>query len=186
MDDATTDSSGGEPAQFATVESIFVAPEDSAPMESRESVEAVKGGLRGDRYCTGKGYYSPYDVCQVTLISAEGIETIREETGIDLSDGRHRRNLVVRGGDLRDLLDATVRVGGATLRGTRPRPPCAHVERVAGEDGVARALGDGRGGICADVLEGGEISVGSGIEIVESDPRSVGRQIAERLGFGGE
>lgn len=171
--------------RLGTVESIFVAPEDSAPMESRQSVAAVKGGLRGDRYLTGKGYYSPYDVCQVTLISAEGIETIREEAGIDLTDGRHRRNLVVRGGDLRDLLDATFRVGDATLRGTRPRPPCVHVERVADEDGVARALGDGRGGICADVLEAGEISVGDGIEIIESDPRSVGRKIAERLGFGG-
>ena len=172
--------------RLGTVESIFLAPEDSAPMESRESVDAIEGGLRGDRYCTGRGYYSPYDVCQVTLISAAGIETIRAETGIDLTDGRHRRNLVVRGGDLRDLLDATFRVGGATLRGTRPRPPCAHVERVAGEDGVARALGDGRGGICADVLEGGEISVGDGITIVEHDPRSVGREIAERLGFGGD
>jgi MOSC domain-containing protein YiiM len=168
-----------------TVESIFVAPEDSAPMESRESVEAVAGGLRGDRYLTGEGYYSPYDVCQVTLISAAGIETIREETGIDLTDGRHRRNLVVRGGDLRDLLDATVAVGDAILRGTRPRPPCVHVEQVAGEDGVARALGDGRGGICADVLEAGEIAVGDGIRIVERDPGSVGQRIAERLGFGG-
>lgn len=171
---------------LGTVESIFVAPEDSAPMERRESVEAVEGGLRGDRYCTGDGYYSPYDVCQVTLVSAAGIETIRAETGIDLTDGRHRRNLVVRGGDLRNLLDATFQVGGATLRGTRPRPPCAHVEQVAGEDGVARALGDGRGGICADVLEGGDIAVGDGMTILEEDPRSVGREIAERLGFGGD
>jgi MOSC domain-containing protein YiiM len=174
------------PDRLGTVESIFVAPEDAAPMESRESVEAVTGGLRGDRYCTGRGYYSPYDVCQVTLIAAEGIETIRAETGIDLTDGRHRRNLVVRGGDLRDLLDATFTLGGATLRGTRPRPPCAHVEQVAGESGVARALGDGRGGICADVLEGGDIAVGDEIEIVERDPRTVGQQIAERLGFGGD
>jgi hypothetical protein len=189
--DGTHDEQDGQPGRaegtdrLGTVESIFVAPEDAAPMESRGSVEAVEGGLRGDRYCTGRGYYSPYDVCQVTLIAAEGIETIRAETGIDLTDGRHRRNLVVRGGDLRELLDATFQVGGATLRGTRPRPPCAHVEQVAGESGVARALGDGRGGICADVLAPGEITVGDGIGIVEGDPRSVGRRIAERLGFDG-
>ena len=168
------------------VEALFTAAADGEPMQSREAVDAVEGGLDGDRYLLGTGHYAPYDVCEVTFVASEALDDIREGHGIDLSDGRHRRNLVVRGGDLRDLLDATFRVGGATLRGTRPRPPCAHVERVAGEDGVARALGDGRGGICADVLEGGEIAVGDGITILEEDPRSVGREIAERLGFGGE
>jgi MOSC domain-containing protein YiiM len=176
----------GEPETVGRVEALFVAPEDSAPMERRESVEAVPGGLRGDRYYMGEGYYSPYDVCQVTLVRAESLEQIRDDHGIDLSDGRHRRNVVVRGASLRDLLDTTFRVGDAVLRGTRPRPPCVHVEQVAGEEGVARALGDGRGGICADVVEAGAIRVGDDLAVVEADPRTLGRAIAERLGFGGD
>ncbi|WP_101297502.1 MOSC domain-containing protein [Halegenticoccus soli] len=163
------------------VEDVFIAPEDSAPMERVESVEAVKGGLRGDRYLRGTGYYSPFDVCEVTLIEAEAIEEIREEFGIDLADGRHRRNVVVRGVEVYDLLDATFRIGGAALRGTRPRPPCAHVEQVAGERGVARALRNRRGGVCADVLEPGTIAVGDELEVVERDPRTVGRKIVDRL-----
>jgi MOSC domain-containing protein YiiM len=184
--------SAGEPTSddaseaVGRVEALFVAPEDSAPMERREAVEAVPGGLRGDRYYTGTGYYSPYDVCQVTLISAEALDRIRSDHDVDLTDGRHRRNVVVRGASLRDLLDTTVRVGDAVLRGTRPRPPCVHVEQVAGEEGVARALGDGRGGICADVVEAGEIRVGDDLVVVEEDPRTLGRAIAERLGFGGD
>ena len=65
--------------------------------------------------------------------------------------------------------------------GTRPRPPCAHVEDVAGEEGVASALGEGRGGICARVVSPGTIADDDEIEIVEADPRTVGEAIAERL-----
>lgn len=163
------------------VEAVWTSPEEGAPMESRESVEAVEGGLRGDRYLLGTGYYSPYDVCQVTFVSAAAIREIREETGIDLSDGRHRRNIVVSVSDLRGLLETTFRVGEAQFRGTRPRPPCAHVERVADEEGVARALGDGRGGICADVVTPGTVRTGDELEVVESDPRTEGRSIIDRL-----
>ena len=70
---------------------------------------------------------------------------------------------------------------GAVLRGTRPRPPCAHLEAVAGEEGVARALRELRGGICAEVVDPGTVAVGDGIEVLEADPRSEGRRIAERL-----
>jgi MOSC domain-containing protein YiiM len=163
------------------VETLFVAGEDSAPMESNERLEAVEGGLVGDRYLRGTGYYSPYDVCEVTFIAREAIEEIREAFDVDLRDGRHRRNVVTSGVDLDNLLGATFRVGDAEFRGTRPRPPCAHVESVAGEEGVARALGDRRGGICADVVTPGEIEVGDAIEIVEGTPREEGARIADRL-----
>ncbi|MFC6904964.1 MOSC domain-containing protein [Halalkalicoccus tibetensis] len=165
------------------VEQLFIAREDSAPMESLESVAAVKGGLEGDHYCTGTGYYSPYDVCEVTLIEGEAIDEIDEEFDIDLSDGRHRRNVVTRGVEVHDLLGTTFRVGDAVLRGTRPRPPCAHVEQVAGEDGVARALKNKRGGVCAKVVEPGRIALDDGIEVLEEDAQTMGRRIAERLGW---
>lgn len=164
------------------MDQIFVAPEGSEPMEQVESVEAVEGGLVGDRYFEGTGYYSPFDVCEVTFVAGEAIDEIRERYDIDLSDGRHRRNVTLRGVDVHDLLGTTFRVGGASFRGTRPRPPCAHVERVAGEEGVARALKEGRGGVCADVVEPGTVCVGDDVGIVEADARTVGRRIAGRLG----
>ena len=169
---------------MGTVEGLFVTPESGEPMVEQRSVEAVDGGLVGDRYLRGTGYYSPYDVCEVTLLEAEAIETIHDECGIDLGDGRHRRNVVTRGHDLHELLETTFRIGSAELRGTRPRPPCAHVEEVANEEGVATALGNGRGGICARVVSPGPITVGDDIEIVERDPRTVGKAIADRLATG--
>lgn len=162
------------------VEAAFVAPTGGAPMEHRSSVEAVDGGLVGDRYRRRTGHFAPMDVCAVTLIAGEAIDAIQEAYGIDLTDGAHRRNLVTRGVDLGDLLGATVTVGDARLRGTRRRPPCAHVERVAGTDGLARALRD-RGGICADVVESGTVAPGDRIEVIEPDPRTAGRTIVDRL-----
>lgn len=166
---------------MGTVEQLFVAPENGDPMVETQSVDVIEGGIVGDRYLQGTGYYSPYDVCEVTLLEAEALETIRDEFGIDLQDGRHRRNVVTRGVALHDLLESTFRIGSAELRGTRPRPPCAHVEAVAGEDGVANALGEGRGGICARVVSPGTTAVDDSIEIIEDDPRTVGSAIADRL-----
>jgi len=166
---------------MGTVEGLFVTPEGGEPMVEQRSVEAVDGGLVGDRYLRGTGYYSPYDVCEVTLLEAEAIETIHREFDIDLRDGRHRRNVVTRGHALHNLLESTFRIGTAELRGTRPRPPCAHVEEVAEEEGVAGALGEDRGGICARVEAPGTIAVGDDIERIEADPRTIGAAIADRL-----
>ncbi|QLH77825.1 MOSC domain-containing protein [Halosimplex rubrum] len=165
-----------------SVRQIWTAPEGGAPMETRETVRAVAdGGLAGDRYCHGRGYYSPYDVCQVTLVDGGALETVRERYGIDLSDGRHRRNLVVDY-DVVDLLDTRFSIGDAVFEGTRRRPPCAHVEEVAGEEDLAAALSEERGGICADVVEGGEVAVGDELRVVErlDDPDSIADAIRER------
>ncbi|WP_336135667.1 MOSC domain-containing protein [Natronomonas amylolytica] len=166
------------------VEDIFIAEAAGEPMQRRDSVEAVDGGLEGDRYCTGRGYYTPFDVCEVTFVQAEAIDAIHEETTIDISDGGHRRNFVVRGGDVHDLLDARFTLGGATFEGTRPRPPCRHVEQVAGEDGLMRALSEGRGGICARVAEPGTVSVGDEVGGIEAMGNFEGlvANIRERVG----
>ncbi|RXK46731.1 MOSC domain-containing protein [Halorientalis pallida] len=167
-----------------TVERIWVTDEGSAPVAAVEEIRAVRGGLDGDRYQRGTGYYSGFDECEVTLIEAEAIERIREREGIDLTDGRHRRNVVTRGVDVHELLDTRFTVGEATFEGTRPRPPCAHVEQVAREEGVAKSLGNDRGGICARVIDGGEFVVGDEIEMGESvapDPDGLADAIRDRL-----
>jgi MOSC domain-containing protein YiiM len=161
------------------VTDIFVADAGSEPMAAVDAVEAVSGGLRGDRYCEGRGHYSPYDVCEVTLVAGEALDEIRREFGVDLSAGQHRRNIVTEGVDIHDLLGHRFRVGGATFEGTRPRPPCAHVEQLADQDGVSRALRDGRGGICASVLDPGEVAVGD--EVVDLGDVDRTDEIVERL-----
>ncbi|MCO8245667.1 MULTISPECIES: MOSC domain-containing protein [unclassified Haladaptatus] len=165
---------------MAHITALFVTENGSEPMRSVSDVQAVADrGLLNDRYFNGTGYYSPYDVCQVTLIASEAIDEINREFGLDLTAGEHRRNIVTEGIDVHDLLKHRFRIGGAVLEGTRPRPPCAHVEQLNEQDGVARALKAGRGGVCADVVEGGEIAVGDEITDIEKMDKT--DSIIERL-----
>ncbi|GKZ14449.1 MOSC domain-containing protein [Haladaptatus sp. T7] len=165
---------------MAQITDLFITGTGSEPMQSVTEVHAVADrGLRGDRYFNGTGYYSPYDVCQVTLIANEAIDAIDREFGLDLTAGEHRRNVVTEGIDVHDLLKHRFRVGDALLEGTRPRPPCAHVEQLNEQEGVARALKDGRGGICADVVESGRIGVGDSISDIEAMDKTA--SIIERL-----
>ncbi|WP_411968533.1 MOSC domain-containing protein [Haloferax sp. YSSS75] len=170
------------PASDGRVEALYTAPSKGKPMVSHESVSVRDGGLVGDRYYRGSGYYSQTDGCQVTLVDDAVLSDAHREFGVDISEGRHRRNVVVRGIDPTDLLDATFQLGGATLRGTRLRPPCAYLAELVGDDEVVDALRERRGGICARVVSPGEVHVGDDIRVTEANPREVGRQIAARLG----
>jgi len=171
----------------ATVETIYNTPAGSEPMEEVEEIEAVaRQGLRGDRYMKGTGYYSGMDECEVTFIEREAIQEIREEFDIDLTDGRHRRNVVTRGVSVHDLLSQQFTVGDVTFEGTRPRPPCAHVEQVADEEGVARALKNKRGGICASVVEDGTIHTGDELAVLGDAEHSEGVADAIKNRLAGE
>ncbi|GAA0254959.1 MOSC domain-containing protein [Haladaptatus pallidirubidus] len=165
---------------MAHITDVFIAEAGSEPMQSITTIQAIANkGLRDDRYFNGTGYYSPYDVCQVTLIASEAIDEINQEYDLDLTAGEHRRNIVTEGIDVHDLLKHRFRAGDALLEGTRPRPPCAHVEQLNEQEGVARALKHGRGGICADVVESGQISVDDSITEIEAIDTTA--SIIERL-----
>jgi MOSC domain-containing protein YiiM len=150
-----------------TVEAIYVAPEGSARMRRVEEIRAIEGcGLEGDRYCEGTGFWTAYgDVCEVTLIEGEDLDYIRDELGLRVHDGEHRRNIVTRGIRLRDLRRTTFRVGEVLLEYDRSRPPCKHVQDVT-EPGMTRALKN-RGGHCARVVRGGVIRAGDEIVVEE-------------------
>ena len=147
------------------VEEIYVAPKGSVQMERAEEVRTIEGcGIEGDRYCEGKGFWTPYgDVCEVTLIESEDLDYIENELGIRVRSGEHRRNIVTRGIRLAELRRKRFRIGEALLEYDRPRPPCRHVQDLS-EPGMTRAL-RGRGGICARVVEGGMIRARDAIAV---------------------
>jgi MOSC domain-containing protein YiiM len=151
-----------------TVESIHVAPVATEPVESRESVEAVAGkGLRGDRYFDAEGTFSNAadGGNELTLVELEAIAAIERESGVELEPGEHRRNLTASGVALNHLVGERFRVGEVVCRGVRLCEPCSHLESLT-EDGVVEALTH-RGGLRADIEEGGVIGVGDGVERVE-------------------
>ena len=149
------------------VEGIYVTSQGSAAMERVEEVTTVEGcGIEGDRYCEGTGFWTRYgDVCQVTLIEGEDLDFIENELGISVKDGQHRRNIITRGVRLLDLRRKRFRVGEVLLEFDRSRPQCRHVQDLS-EPGMTRAL-KGRGGICARVVEAGQIRAQDAIAVEE-------------------
>lgn len=148
-----------------TVAALHVAPEAEAPMEAREAVEAVAGrGLRGDRYFAAAGTFSehPGGGRDLTLTEAEAIEAVEREAGIALDYSDHRRNVTTRDAALNHLVGERFRVGEAVCEGVRLCEPCDHLRSLTAE-GVTEALVH-RGGLRADVIEGGPIRVGDAIE----------------------
>jgi MOSC domain-containing protein YiiM len=152
----------------ALLQAIYIVPSGGQAPQSVAAVRAVPGkGLEGDRYYLGRGSFSRWPGARraASFIEWETIEAVRREFGIDLGDGRHRRNLVTRGIALAGLQGRTFRIGTAVFRGVGPCAPCRYLERLT-EVGVLDAL-KGRGGLRADVVEEGDLHVG---DVIEPEP----------------
>lgn len=148
---------------------IWISATACEPLRSVTEVRVVPDrGLEGDRYFTEGGTFShwPGGGRAVSLIAEETLEAVRLEHGIDLREGRSRRNLATSGITLDDLQDRTFRIGTVVFRGIRPCHPCRHLEQLT-EAGVFDALKD-RGGFRADVIEEGILRVGDAIELLPS------------------
>ena len=143
------------------VEAIYIAPVATGPLNAVRQVNAVAGhGLEGDRYFNKTGTFSPKDVPdrQLTLIESEAIEGLARDNSIVLPAGEARRNIVTRGVALNHLVGREFRVGEVVLRGTRLCEPCAHLESLT-KRGVLAGLIH-RGGLRAEIIVGGTITVG--------------------------
>jgi MOSC domain-containing protein YiiM len=145
---------------------ILTSPASLEPVTAHESIEMIAGvGLAGDRYATGKGFYSgmaEWDA-HVTLIQQEVFDWLAAEHGVQLSPRELRRNLVTRGVNLYTLLGRDFRIGQKVVLRTRKLwPPCAHIVKCSGRVEIFKYLGK-HCGIGASVLVGGTIRVGDTI-----------------------
>ena len=98
---------------------------------------------------------------QLTLIEAEVLEEIGRILVHPVAPGASRRQIVVRGVRLNDLIGQRMRIGAVRLFVETPCDPCARMEETIGVG--ARAALEGRGGVRCHVLAGGEICVGDSL-----------------------
>ena len=137
-----------------TIVKLQICTARGAPMEQKESLRAVaRLGLEGDRHAK-RG-------------SARQVLLMDEETlaAFGLSAGRVRENITTRGVDLKALAVGTrLRVGTAEYEITQTCAPCEFIDDI--RPGL-RAEMEGRRGMLARVVEGGEMRVGDAVEIVK-------------------
>ena len=150
------------PDKPGVVEGIWVAPAAGELAQSLERALALPGrGLEGDRHVSGKGTFpSGVPGSALTLIEAEVCGSLSPP----LTPNEHRRNVVTRGIGLNSLVGYDFMIGGVRCRGTRLCEPCKVIVGYAGRP-LLRALVH-RGGLRADIVEGGEIAVGDPVVVI--------------------
>ena len=130
------------------VETINIGPSDE--LGPVESVRAVAGkGLEGDRYFCADGAGSGE---ALTLIEAEVLEDV------GLTGPQARRQVIVRGVRVNGLVGRRFRIGEVECVGVELCEPCRHLQSLT-RPGIIKDLIH-RGGLRADILSGGTISVG--------------------------
>lgn len=103
---------------------------------------------------------------QVTIMAAEDWTAALAELGQPVSWEQRRVNLLVEGIVLPREAGTRLRIGGAQVEITGECDPCRRMDAVV--DGLQIALRPGwRGGRNCTVIEGGAITLGDRIEVVE-------------------
>src|SRR4051794_27541313 len=134
------------------VEAITIGPSDS--LAGVESVRAVAGqGLEGDRHFRPAGA-RPGGA--LTLIETEAL------TDVGLSGAESRRQVVVSGVRVNDLVGKRYRVGDVECLGVELCEPCLHLQSLTRPGLIVDLLH--RGGLNADILSDGTISVGDAVD----------------------
>ena len=163
------------------VVSISIAGSAAAPVVTLDAAKAVAGkGLEGDRYFHHTGTFSnePGEGRHVTLVECEAVDALNAKLGSAFTPGEMRRNIATRGIALNHLVGRDFRVGEALLRGVRLCEPCEHLESLT-RPGVLKQMLH-RGGLRADILEGGVIRVGDAIVALD-DPLEQNKNLVCRF-----
>jgi len=132
---------------------INIGPSEAlAPVNS---VAALAGkGLKGDRQFFEEGA-APGEA--LTLVEAEVLEDV------GLTGVQSRRQVVVRGVRLNDLIGKRFRVGDVECLGVEICEPCLHLQSLT-RPGLIKDMIH-RGGLNADILTDGQISVGDVVSV---------------------
>ena len=125
------------------------------PIREVNAVECVAGrGLRGDRYFDHKADYKG----QVTLFSQEVFGELQRALHVpQVSPAALRRNLLVSGADLNELIGQQFELQGVRFEGTEECRPCYWMDEAVGPG--ANAWLKGRGGLRCRILSDGWLRV---------------------------
>jgi MOSC domain-containing protein YiiM len=145
------------------------APDDY-PLVEVAQIECVAGrGIRGDRFYDYRDDYKG----QITFFSLEVFERLAAHFGlVNKSAGAVRRNVIVSGVDLNELIGEEFSIQGVRLRGTAHCKPCYWLDQAV-VPGTEKFL-EGNGGLRAQILSDGVITVGDA-QLVLAEPRLLER-----------
>jgi hypothetical protein len=151
------------------IQAIYIAAAAGVATQSLPKAKITPMGIEGDRYASGKGAYSdslPSKIRHLSLITESGIAIANEwlmagdEPTFDAS--QTRRNIVIgnmSAEDLNSLVGKTFALGSLVLKGAELCTPCQRPAQLLNKTDFINAF-EGRGGLRAEIMNIGEISVG--------------------------
>jgi MOSC domain-containing protein YiiM len=140
---------------MATVSGLFTSPgRGSAASTPHERVRAIAGsGFEGCAHANPPKR-------EVLFVSQQHLDAL------DLEPGAIRENLTIEGADVQDWqVGQQVRAGEAVFELTMVCDPCHKMDAL--REGLRAEL-EGRRGMLARVVEGGEVAVGDPVELVQT------------------
>ena len=131
-------------------------PRENHPITKLERVECIAGkGLVGDRYFSMEAGHKG----QITFFSAEVVDAARKRFGApDFCPSVFRRNVIVRGAHLPELVGSQFTLGGIQFEGSEDCKPCYWMDQALAP-GTEDFL-TGNGGLRARVLTSGVLECG--------------------------
>jgi len=161
------------------IRQIFVSPghnyfghhgraPDNFPMVEVPSIECIAGsGIRGDRFYDYRDDYKG----QITFFASEIFEELVTHFELtNKSAGDLRRNVVVSGINLNELIGEEFSIQGVRLRGTAHCKPCYWMNQAIAPG--AEEFLEGKGGLRAQILTDGVIAVGDA-QLMLAEPRLI-------------
>ena len=143
---------------MAEIISIHIVRKRNTTAEPCKHVTVLSNfGIIGD-YRSEK-----FQIGQITLIEAEIIDSMSRELGYDIPAGASRRQVMVKGIKLNELVGKNLRLGQILVRVEDKCKPCNNMEQKIGP-GAKNAMND-KGGIRCRIIEGGELHVGDKITV---------------------
>ncbi len=141
------------------LEAIWLKPVRREELEPVETAELRAGqGMVGNRHQGGRR--------QVTILEREAWDAVESEVNVSVPAETRRANLLVRGVSLRDTTGRVLEVGGCRMRIGGETRPCDLMEATI--PGLKTAMAkDWRGGVFAEVLDDGQISIGDDVRWLE-------------------
>lgn len=128
-------------------------PPGENPIIEVEQIECVAGhGIKGDRFYDYKENYKG----QITFFSYEVFEEMRREFNLppEASPAWTRRNVIVEGVDLNNLIGKEFELQGVRFEGVEECRPCYWMNNAFRNEQIENWL-KGRGGLRARILTNG-------------------------------
>lgn len=143
---------------MAEVISIHVVRKRNAAAESCNTVKVRSNfGIVGD-YRSEK-----FQIGQITLVEAEILNAMSRELGYEIPAGASRRQVMVRGIKLNEMIGQNLRIGQILVRVEEKCNPCNNMEKKIGP-GAREAMND-KGGIRCRIIQGGQLHVGDKLTV---------------------